>query len=368
MSHSTYATLPSRGGLNLRRALWAILRWSTVPIVMTLIGVFLGAFVSGFARPSAATVVSVDAAQNLDATAMARVSESMVQQMGSESVFVRAVETLQGDGSADDLMDRTRIAAVSSTSIIRVEVTSDSLEQAIAEANAVVGAFQTLESEARTAELARVTESVRALMGAAESGLADPQAEQSRLSQLGSAMASSQAAVATTSPSVSLVQGARAVRASVGPLILSVAGGLAGALLGLGAAVYLGRHHGRVNSIATLSRLFPSVPAASAALVPDILASEGDHVDTILITGPARGQNKFANEVRGWIESSSKGRRYVQVVVSPFADAVVRRVASDPSAIALVTVDSSELRMNEVAPILERLAERAYVVDLGEQA
>ena len=362
----------STGRLTIARAKESLVRWYVVPVTLGVLGVLIGGIVAAIMlKPTAETLVTLNS-QQLDATSMARASETMVQQMRTEAVFTEASRALGLDADPQQLRTRTRIAAVPSTMVISVQVVAegnDDRGQAVAEAEAIVNAVQTIEDNARAAELERVTASIRELMTSKDSKVSDAQAEQTRVTRLGGALADSQASVATMARQLTVVQPSRLTSGTVSPLALAFACGLGGALLGAGVALLLGAHRGGVRSMEELSSIHPNLPVITPAALPEVLAVEGNQISTIIVTGTSATRHRLqalCDQVAFTLFSDPRQSRDLNLLVAPLHDAVVRRVADDPSVIVLVGVDVATLRLEEVGRQLDRMPSRTYLTELPE--
>ena len=360
---------PASGRLPVQRAKQAIARWFFVPVALAIVGALVGGGVAAaMLRPTAEALVSLNS-QHSDTSSMMRASETMVQEMRTEAVFALVSQTLGQDSDSQELKRRTRIAAVPSTTVISVQVVArgnDGASEAVAEAEAIVNAVQKIEDDARTAELERVTASIRKLMTSRDSKVTDAQAEQTRVTRLGGALADSQASVATTANQLTVVQQAREMAGAVGPLTLAVACGLGGALLGTGIALLLGAGRGGVRSLAELASIHPNLSVVTPELLPDVLAVEGKQISTILVSGTAGTRDRLQalrDQIAFTLFSNPRQDRDLNLLAAPLSEAVVRRVSTDPSVIVVVGVDPATLRLEEVGKWLDRLPTRAYLTD-----
>ena len=367
---SALDTPPSTGRLTLARAKQSLIRWYLVPVALGVLAALIGGIVASITlRPTAEALVSLNS-QQLDANSMARASETMVQQMRTEAVFAEASRSLGEDGDPQQLRTRTRIAAVPSTMVIAVQVVAganDEAGQAVAEAEAIVTAVQTIEDNARAAELERVTSSVRKLMTSKDSKVGNAQAEQTRVIRLGGALADSQASVATMAKQLTVVQPARMMPSTVSPLTLAFASGLGGALLGGGVALMLGSRRGGVRSIDELSSIHPNLAVVAPSALPEVLAVEGNQISTIIVSGTAATRHRLqalCDQIAVMLFSDPRQSQDLNLLVAPLNEAVVRRVASDPSVIVVIGVDASTLRLEDVGKWLDRLPSRAYLTEL----
>ncbi len=369
MSYNNLESPPAPGRLTVQRAKQAITRWFFVPVALAIVGALIGGGAAAvMLRPTAEALVSLNA-QDLDASSMARASETMVQEMRTEAVFAQASQSLGQDSDPQELKKRTRIAAVPSTNVISVQVVArggDAAAQAAEEAAAIVNAVQKIEDDARTAELERVTVSIQRLMAAKGSQVSDTAAEAARKNRLGDALAQSQASVATMANQLTVVQQAREMPGAVGPLTLAVACGLGGALLGTGIALLLGARRGGVRSLAELASIHPNLSVVTPELLPDVLAVEGKQITTILVSGTAGTRDRLQalrDQIAFTLFSNPRQDRDLNLLAAPLSEAVVRRVTNDPSVIVVVGVDPATLRLEEVGKWLDRLPTRAYLTD-----
>lgn len=358
------------GRLTATRAKLALKRLYYIPVGLAVIGAVAGGVGAGLTRPAAEALVSLNT-ELTDATSIARASETMVREMRTDAVFNEASRALGESSDPTDLRQRTRIAAVTSTTIISVQVVGQDQDRAAAEANAVVTAAQTLEQDARKAELERVTTSIRQLMTSADSKVADQQAEQTRITRLGGALADSQASVATMASQLTSVQQARAVESTVGPLTLAAICGLGGALLGGGIALLLGVRRGPVQSMVELEQIFPHVPQITPGLLPDVLALEGERVDTVVISGTPDTADRLAglrDRIAAQLHSDPAPRRDLTVLAAPLSETVLRRVSADPAVVLVLAVDPSTVRLEDLSAPFDRLSARSYLLEVPGSA
>ncbi len=365
MSNTNGPAVPP-GRLTLQRAKQALVRWYFLPLGLALVAALAGGLAAGLTRPTAEALVSLNTDQ-MDATGMARASETMVREMRTDAVFNEASRTLGDSSDPLDLRDRTRIAAVQSTMVISVQVVASDPGQAAVEADAIVTAVQKIEQDARDAELERVTTSIRQLMSSPDAKVGSKEAEQTRITRLGGALADGQASVATMATQLTIVQHARAMSATIGPFTLAMACAIGGALLGGGVALLLGARRGGVRSLAELEELYPQLPAIAPDLLSDVLAVEGDGINTILVSGTAATRERLTHlrdRIAVQLLSHPAAGRDLNLLAAPLSEAVVRRVRTDPGVVLVVGVDPSTVRLEELGDWLDRLSSRAYLVEL----
>ena len=220
-------------------------RWWGIPTGLAILGVLFGALAGASIRPSAEALVSVSSRSSMDASTMARVMETTVQQVRAPAVFERAATALGDSVGSDGLRDRTRISVVATSQVLAIHVVAATPEDAIRQTDAVVHAALTEQQAARLVALARVTQSVRGLMQSADSKVQDKDAEQARLIRLGAALADSQSTVVTGEVNLEPLQSARSAMLSAGASTLALFCGLGGGLLGVAIALLLGVRRGR---------------------------------------------------------------------------------------------------------------------------
>lgn len=347
--------------LSPQRVMQSIKRWYPIPITLAVIGALLGALGGTSIRPTAEALVSV-VARNQDPTAMARVMETTVQQVRAPAVFERAAMSLGEDIDPDDLRDRTRISAVSTSQILAVYVVAATVDEATRQADAVVDAAIRHEQAGRTVALKRVTESVRSLMEAATSKVKDAGTEQARLIRLGAALADSQSTVALGEVSLEPLQSARPARLSASATSVALFCGLGGGLLGLAVALLLGVTRGPVANLQEMGRLYPHLPVIDRRDLDDVLALEANTIATILIAGVSSDRERLG-ALREQL-ASSRPANELTLLVSGLNDTVVRRVNSDASTLVLVAVDTTTLQLKSLGRRLDQLTTRAYLMEL----
>lgn len=361
------STVSIRGAdrFSTQRAMVSVRRWFFIPLALALVGVLLGALAGNSVRPSAEALVSVST-RNQDATTMARVMETVVQQLRAPGVFERAVNSLGDGAEAADLRERTRVAAVATSQVLAVQVVANTDEAAIREADAVVSAAIDQEQASRSEVLQRLTKSIRTLMESKSSTVENKEAEQARLIRLGAALADSQSTITTGEVNLEPLQEARTTRLSAGPASLALFCGLGAALLGLAISLVLGVRRGGVRDLAQLGELFPHLPVIERRDLAEVLKLEGGTISTIIVSGAQSSREALMSLREEVAEQVTRLQPDVEfnVLVSELNDTVIRRLKSDPSTLVLVAVDAPQLRLNWLGKRLDELVERAYLIDL----
>ncbi|HWJ53925.1 MAG TPA: hypothetical protein VNT24_11190, partial [Propionibacteriaceae bacterium] len=260
----------------------AVRRWAYVPILLAALGAITGGLVGMAARPSAEALVSVRSSA-VDGAGLERATESAALSMGTMPLFREAGRKSGIDPG--ELRSRTKIAVKPNTQIISITVTAKTSEQAVREATAIAAAAISLDSAGIPAELNQVTEAVRKLIR--EQTLSSAHAEQARLGQLGTELATRQGAVLADGRQLTLLQEAEPARLVPTTQILIAMGGLVGMLIGLGVAQLLGVRRGTVQSGRELSQLYPEASVIQTADLRGMLGLE-PRVRTVFLAGIRR--------------------------------------------------------------------------------
>ncbi len=320
--------------------------------------------------PPAAEIRMMINTGQIDAQYMGRIAETTVQEVSSDAVFAQAASTLGQDTDPADLAQRTRVSADQASYAIVVRVSAPTAEQAILEADAIATAVREVEDEIRQAELEAVDASLRELMTTRGTNLAVPlaaQAEQARIARLATALAETQASLATQQSTLRVVQPAREVSNGPSSAVLAVICGAGGVLLGVG-IVLLGGERGRVKSVKELSSIYPHIPVVSVDMVPDLLELEGPDINLVLISTPAASTaqgHALTDQITATLDANRSSHGWnVQVLSAPLNQGVVRRAQRDESALLLVAVDPTRLRIQELGGWLDQVTERTYLVEL----
>lgn len=343
-------------------------RWM-LPVVLGVVGAVLGGL-GGMITPPAAEVRMMVNIGQVDAQYMSRIAETTVQEISSDAVFAQAASTLGGDTDPEDLAERTRVSADQGSYAIVVRVSAPTTEQAILEADAIAAAVSEVEEEIRQAELEQVDAALRELMTASGTNLAVPlaaQAEQARIARLATALAETQASLATQQSTLRVIQPAREATNGPSAAVLAVVCGVGGALVGAGIVLLRGER-GRVKSLSELSSIYPHLPVASIDMVSDLLELEGPDIGLVLVSSPltASSQSRaLTDQVTAILDADGNHGWKVQVLSAPLNQGVVRRVQRDESALLLVAVDPARLRIQELGGLLDQVTERVYLVELS---
>lgn len=352
--------------LSPHRVIQSVRRWWFIPTGLAILGVLCGALAGASIRPSAEALVSVSSRSGIDASTMARIMETTVQQVRAPAVFERTATALGDSVGSDDLRDRTRISVVATSQVLAIQVVAGTPEEAIRQADAVVNAALTEQQAARLIALSRVTKSVSGLMQSAESKVKDKDAEQARLIRLGTALADNQSTVVTGEVNLEPLQYARSAKVSAGASTLALFCGLGGALLGFAIALLLGVRRGGVRDLNALAQLHRHLPMIDRRDLHDVLAIEGGTIETIIVAGVLADRERLAalrEELAGQLASSDQTGE-LTLLASELNETVLRRANSDPSTLVLVAVDPGTLRLEWLGRRLDELTTRAYLMEL----
>jgi hypothetical protein len=351
----------------------AVRRWAYIPILLAALGAVTGGLVGMAARPSAEALVSVSSTA-VDGAGLERAAESAALAMGTMPLFTMAGQKTGVDPG--ELRSRTKIAVKPNTQIISITVTAKTSEQAVQEATAMAAAAISLGSASIPAELNRVTEEVRKLIR--EQTLSSPHAEQARLVQLGTELATRQSAVLAGGQQLALLQEAEPARLVPATPILVAMGGLVGMLLGLGVAQLLGVRRGTVQSGRELSQLYPEASVIQTADLRGMLDLE-PRVKTVFLAGVRRnvqdllrvtervrqslildGRDVMVREAPPSPDEPANG--HINLVPTMLNETVLRRSARDDGTLLLVPVQPRVTRLEALDGFAPRLNDRSYLL------
>jgi hypothetical protein len=255
-----------------RIASWAVRRWVAIPLLLSFLMASIGVALGYTAKPSAEALLLVQA----DATDTAA-AESMALELNTLGFFTTVT---RGTGKAPkDLQARTRIAAKPNSRILSIVVSAPSSEQAAVDANAIANEALASEPNRARAALDQLTEETGGAIRSRR--LTSPDAERARVVQLGEELGASQAALLTSGNQLHLLQSAEPVRRLPAAPVLGLMGGLAGALLGIGVALLLGRR-GTVKSERELTELYPQTAVIDTADIKNVITTNPDTSTVIL--------------------------------------------------------------------------------------
>jgi hypothetical protein len=351
----------------------AFRRWAFIPILVAGLLASAGWLVGTIAKPSAESllIVQTDA---LDSQGMDRDTESAALTLSTATAFERAAQRAGVDVS--DLRSRTRIGAQPNTQIVAITVTAPTTQQAVREANAIADSALAAGTERVAAQLDQITDRAKGLIDDhhADNGAA----ERARLARLGDILATEQTAAVNSAQQLELLQKAEPARSVPSPPLMAAMGAIAGALLGLAAAQFLGVRRGPVISGRELSQLYPEVTVIDPTDLEAVIALE-PAVRTVLLAGVRRsGQDLYTvtEMVRRALVGSGREvfvrdgasgpfeptRGQVNLIPTTLSEAVVRRTERDHRTLLFVLVQPGVTRLEALHPFAPRLTDRTYVM------
>ncbi|MVA77264.1 hypothetical protein GC722_14710 [Auraticoccus sp. F435] len=364
--------------------LQTVRRWFWLPLGLGLAGALIGGGIGTDARPTAETLLVVQASSQ-DSTNRARVVETAVRELSAPGIYERAGQDIGADPA--ELRSRTRVSSTATSDVISVTVTADDPTQAVRESAAVARAGVELRAERTEIQLQQLAQDTRQLMDQSDWGVEDLQAERARVEQLGLSLAASQSYLVANSEELVVIQESEPAESLVSRLTLAALSGLGGVLLGVGASLFLGTRVGRVGSLRRLRRMFPNLPALRTEDLAPTVAMEGTAIRTVLVTRigsvplwqacrlvsdtlreaghPVRRTTNIVHALTA-DQTSRPPQGGIDVVSSRLTPTVIRRVARDPHVLLLVAVDPRTVRLEWLDRSLHTLGERAYfLVDNG---
>ncbi|MDO5711932.1 MAG: hypothetical protein Q4P32_09365, partial [Micrococcales bacterium] len=302
-------------------------------------------------------------------------------EVSTQEVFVAAAKAR--NISPTGLRSRSEISVVPSSQILELKVTADDANTAASDANALAKAGVDQSAARMQTELKALTQNTERLITA--QGLRDTQAERTRITQLGGALAQSQQTMLTQSRQLTLLQSASAGDAtSTSPVLLGLMGLIGGSLMGLAVTLLFGGRRGRMNTMREMRRLYPHLEFIPARDVPAILSMEAGSVDRVVLSGvrvPAASVRGMVEPVADGVQAAGRdphvtedvaqfgaehfgrdGKRQVTVLQTPLSGAIVRRVARDPRSLLMVLVRPHKTRFEWLDEHAGQFGERTYVV------
>jgi hypothetical protein len=357
-----------------RGAPHAARRWIAIPILLALLGAGAGAAVGFAAKPSAETLLLVKP-DATDAAGSERALESTAIELNTRGFFSRVVRGTGKD--PQDLQARTRIAAKPNSQILSIVVTAPSTAQAVAETNAIA-------NEALAVAANRVQVGIDQLTVATENiidsqGLTGSRAaERARLVRLGDELGAGQAELLSDANRLQLLQSAQPARRLPAMPVLGLMGAIAGALLGVGLAVLLGRR-GTVKSERELAELYPETAVIDTADINNVITMERESSTVILAGTPGVDVARVTevirqNLIRGGgrdvviadrladvpVNASANG--HIHLVPTALTESVVRRAARDTRSLLVVLVRPGVTRLEALDNFASRFPDRTYML------
>jgi hypothetical protein len=349
-------------------------RWIAIPILLALLGAAAGVAVGYKAKPSAEALLLVQT-DATEAVASERALESTAIELNTSGFFNAVVRGTGKDASA--LKARTRIAPKPNSQILSIVVTAPSSAQAVAETRAI-----TNETLAVTSNRVRTAQDQ---LTAATGELIETQqltgsraAERARLVRLGEELGASQAALLSDANRLQLLQSAQPARRLPAMPVLGLMGAVAGALLGVGLALLLGRR-GTVKSERELTELYPETAVIDAADMKNVIAMERESSTVILagtrgvdVAGVTEAIRRSLTNGGGWdvviadrladVPVNATANGHIHLVPTALTESVVRRAARDERSLLVVPVRPGVTRLEALDNITSRLPDRTYLL------
>jgi hypothetical protein len=310
-----------------------------------------------------------------DAAGSERALESTAIELNTRGFFSRVVRGTGKD--PQDLQARTRIAAKPNSQILSIVVTAPSTAQAVAETNAIA-------NEALAVAANRVQVGIDQLTVATENiidsqGLTGSRAaERARLVRLGDELGAGQAELLSDANRLQLLQRAQPARRLPDMPVLGLMGAIAGALLGVGLAVLLGRR-GTVKSERELAELYPETAVIDTADINNVITMERESSTVILAGTPGVDVARVTevirqNLIRGGgrdvviadrladvpVNASANG--HIHLVPTALTESVVRRAARDTRSLLVVLVRPGVTRLEALDNFASRFPDRTYML------
>jgi hypothetical protein len=368
--HARRSTASSRN----RFAPRAARRWIAIPILLALLGAGAGVAVGYTAKPSAETLLLVQT-DATDAVASERAVESTAIELNTRGFFSAVVRGTGKD--PQDQQARTRIAVKPNSHILSIVVTAPSTAQAVAQTNAIAN-----EALAVTANRVRVgldqltvaTENVIDSQGLTGSRAA----ERARVVRLGDELGAGQAALLSDANRLQLLQSAQPARRLPATPVLGLMGALAGALLGIGLALMLGRR-GTVKSERELNELYPETAVIDAADINNVITMERESSTVILAGTPGvdvagvtevirqnltngGGRDVVIADRLADVPVNASANGHIHLVPTALTESVVRRAARDERSLLVVPVRPGVTRLETLDHFASRLRDRTYLL------
>jgi hypothetical protein len=368
-----------------RFASQAARRWVAIPLLLAFLMASIGFALGYTAKPSAEALLLVQA----DATDAAA-AESTALEFNTLGFFDTVTRGTGKDPR--DLLVRTRITAKPNSRILSIVVTAPSSVQAVADANAI--AYQALASAPNRARAAisQLTEATGGVIRSRQ--LTSPTAERERVARLGEELGAGQAALLTSANRLQLLQSAEPARRLPAAPVLGLMGGLAGALLGIGVALLLGRR-GTVKSERELTELYPHTAVIDAADLKTVItkpdtktvilaATRGIDVAgvaEIVRQGLTHGTGRDVAIVEkladvpvdaprsalllhgaGGLHDNDGANGHISLVATTLSESVVRRASQDGRSVLVIPVRPGVTRLEALDNFASRIPDRTYLL------
>ena len=355
-------------------------RWWWVPMMLAVLGAGVG-LAAGVNSPKTAEALLAVHISSDNPDALSRAATSAVTEVSTQEVYAGAAQAR--GGNAAGLRSRSQVLVVPDSTVLAVRVTADTADNAAADANELAKAAVNQSARRLQNDLRSLTTSTETLI--AQQGLRDAQAERTRITQLGGALASSQQSLLTQSRQLSVLQTASADTASsTSPVLMGLLGAIGGGFLGLALTMLFGGRRGRINSMREMRRLYPNLEFTPARDVPAIMSMEAASADRVVLSGvrvPAASVRALVDPVDAGVHAAGRdshitedvaqfgaehygrdGHRQVTVLQTPLSGAIVKRVARDPRSVLMVLVRPHKTRFEWLDEHAAQFGDRTYVV------
>lgn len=240
--------------LNILRLRW---RWL---VGAFLIGLLIGGLSAGPSGYDATAIFTVSQPDG-DSLRIKQLGQTLETTAASPVVVTEAAR--RSGVSSDDLSERLSVVWKEDSDVVDVTVRAANRQAAVRQANAVATAINTVAEQQSSDLVNQISRTGDNLLSSGT--LANPRAEATRKSQVGSAIAAQQSNAVVSATSVQLVSPARDTEtAGLSRTVGAALGGFALAVLGAAAAVALPFSRRRVRTVRELAGLFPGVRVRSA--------------------------------------------------------------------------------------------------------
>lgn len=355
-------------------------RWWWIPSILALLGVLVGA-AAGLNSPKSAVAILTVQITSENPDAIKQATQSAMTEVSTQEVFSSAAKARNINPTG--LRARSEISVVPDSTMLAVKVTADDANTAAADANALAKAGVDQSAARMQNQLRALTANTETLING--QGLRDTQAERTRITQLGGALAQSQQNLLTQSRQLTVLQNAAAADAtSTSPVLLGLMGLIGGSLIGIAFTLLFGGRRGRMNTMREMRRLYPNLEFIPARDVPAILSMEAGSVDRVVLSGvrvPAASVRGMVDPVADGVHAAGRdahvtedvaqfgaehfgrdGKRQVTVLQTPLSGAIVRRVARDPRSLLMVLVRPHKTKFEWLDEHAGQFGDRTYVV------
>ena len=310
-----------------------------------------------------------------DAAGSERAVESTAIELNTRGFFSAVVRGTGKDPR--DLQARTRIAVKPNSHIISIVVTAPSSAQAVAETKAIADEALAITSNRVRAALDQLTEATGDLIDF-QPLTGSHAAERARVARLGDELGAGQAELLSDANRLQLLQSAEPARRLPATPVLGLMGALAGALLGMGLALLLGRR-GTVKSERELTELYPETAVIDAADINNVITMERES-STVILAGTRGVDVAGVTEVIRQNLTNSGGRDvviadrladvpvnasangHIHLVPTALTESVVRRAARDERSLLVVPVRPGVTRLETLDHFASRLPDRTYLL------